>query len=194
MKVSAFSGESKEGTPFGDSIDCLWWPGEQSSKNGGGIARAWIEDPKVYPGTPMFRWWRYVPEGRAMATDSRFVKIVWCLLKMLATLCWLQVWKIWTQWQGLLSFPQRKNLRKSKKSSHTYINMKIQTYCNYTILIWMHPGRQNVHWTSVRFLSLSCSMLLRFDVSTCDFAQIDINEGKFKTTHFWTEISEYNHK
>ena len=65
---------------------------------------------------------------------------------------------------GFGKLSAKKNLRKSRKSSYTYIHMKMQTYCNYTILIWMHPGRQNVHWPSVRFLPLSCSMLLRSDV------------------------------
>ena len=50
-----------------------------------------------------------------------------------------------------------------KKSS--YICKKILKYCNYTILIWTPPSRQNVDWTYVRFVTLSCSVLLRCDVA-----------------------------
>ena len=37
--------------------------GGAESQEGGGIARAWIEDPNVYPGIPMPKEWRWVPEG-----------------------------------------------------------------------------------------------------------------------------------
>ena len=63
----------------------------QKSRNtiiaGGVIARVWIEDPMVYPGTQMPKRYRWVPDGTAMATDMPFVKIVWCLLIILATIC-----------------------------------------------------------------------------------------------------------
>ena len=56
MNVSAFSIEFKVGTPipYGDSIDCLYRLTRGAEpQEGGGLARAWIEDPKVYPGIPM---------------------------------------------------------------------------------------------------------------------------------------------
>ena len=70
-------------------------------QKGGGIARAWIEDPKVYPGIPMPQWWRWVPEGKLVATGGRFVKIVGFLLLILAKLCWLTSWKVLVWRQGL---------------------------------------------------------------------------------------------
>ena len=52
VNVSAFSVELKVGT----SIEDYRLPvvtGGADPQEGGGIARAWIEDPKVYPGIPM---------------------------------------------------------------------------------------------------------------------------------------------
>ena len=42
--------------------------GGAEPKEGGGIARACIEDPKVYPGIPIPQGWRWVPEGTAHST------------------------------------------------------------------------------------------------------------------------------
>ena len=62
MNVSAFSVEFKVGTPIGDyRLPVV--TGEAEPEEGGGIARAWIEDPKVYPGT------RYT--STAHSTDGR---------------------------------------------------------------------------------------------------------------------------
>ena len=47
-----------------------------------------------------------------------------------------------------------------------YMYIERHKYWNYIIVIWTHPGRQNVDWPSVRFLPLSCSMLPPFDVVT----------------------------
>ena len=58
-------------------------------QEGGGIAWAWIDEPKVYPGIPMPQWWRWVPKGTVVATGGRFVKIFGFLLLILAKLCWL---------------------------------------------------------------------------------------------------------
>ena len=49
--------------------------GGAEPQEGGGIARAWIEDPKVYPGIPMPQGWRWVTEGTVVATGNRFDKI-----------------------------------------------------------------------------------------------------------------------
>ena len=52
MNVSAFAVELKVGTPIGDyRLPVV--SGRAELQEGGGIARAWIEDPKVYPGIPM---------------------------------------------------------------------------------------------------------------------------------------------
>ena len=42
-------------------------------QEGGGIARAWIVDPKIYPGIPM-----PVSEGTMVAKGGRFIKILFC--------------------------------------------------------------------------------------------------------------------
>ena len=69
MNVSAFSVELKVGTPIGDyRLPVV--TGKEEPQEGGGIARAWIEDPKVYLG------WRWVPEGTVVATGGRFVKML----------------------------------------------------------------------------------------------------------------------
>ena len=52
MNVSAFSVELKVGTPIGDYRLPVVTGGAEPQE-GGGIARAWIEDPKVYRGIPM---------------------------------------------------------------------------------------------------------------------------------------------
>ena len=49
--------------------------GEAEPQDGGGIARAWIEVPKAYPGIPMPQGWGCVLEETVVATSGRFVKM-----------------------------------------------------------------------------------------------------------------------
>ena len=116
--------------------------------------------------------------GDSGGYSSCFVKIAWCLLIKLDVLCCLIFWAILAQWQDLVTFPQRKHHRKSKKSS--YIYMKMQKYCDYSILILNRPGRHNVDWPRARFLPLSSSMLLSCDVPPLWRFRNYINEGKTK--------------
>ena len=55
MNLSVFSVEFKVGTPIGYSIGYLYSLGGAESKEGGGIAQAWVADPKVYPGMSMLQ-------------------------------------------------------------------------------------------------------------------------------------------
>ena len=102
-------------------------------QEGGEIARAWIEDPKVYPGIQMPQWWRWVPKGTVVASGGRFVKILGFLLLILAKLCWLTSWKVLAWRQGLVSFPQ-KNTPTNLRSYQIYI--KMQKYCKFIIFIF----------------------------------------------------------
>ena len=92
--VSAFSVELKVGTPIRDSRLPVVTGGAEPQV-GGGIARAWIKDAKVYPGIPMPQWWRWVPEGTVVATGGRFVK----MFRILLLISWLTSWKVlaWRQ-------------------------------------------------------------------------------------------------
>ena len=47
------------GTPW--TTETLW---KAEPQEGSEIARAWIEDPMVYPGTPMPQCCRWVPRGQ----------------------------------------------------------------------------------------------------------------------------------
>ena len=143
--------------------------GVAETQEGGGITRTWIEDPMVYPGTPMPQWCRWVPERTAVATAAVFVKIVRCLLIILAALCCLCFCAILTQRQDLVSFPQRRHHRKSKKSS--YIYMKMPRYCNYTILMLTTRGRHNVDWPSARFYLFPVRRCYVFTLQRCDVSQ-----------------------
>ena len=73
--------------------------GRAEPEEGGEIARAWIEDPKVYPGIPMRKQWRRVPQGTVVAIGGRFVKILEFLLLILERLYRLTSWKVlaWRQ-------------------------------------------------------------------------------------------------
>ena len=53
MNVSAFSVELKVGTPVGVSYTLSVVTGGAEPQEGGGIARAWIVDPKIYRDIPM---------------------------------------------------------------------------------------------------------------------------------------------
>ena len=57
---------------------------------------------------------------------------------------------------------------------HTWKCKNLQL--NYSI--WTPPGRQNVDWPSVRFVPLSCSMLLSCDVASLWHFRNYINEGE----------------
>ena len=73
MNESAFSVELKTGTPNQSIYRLPVVSVEAESQEGGGIARAVIEDPKIYPGTPVPQWCRWVPEGTAVATAAVFL-------------------------------------------------------------------------------------------------------------------------
>ena len=49
--------------------------GGAEPQEGGGITRAVIEDPKIYPGTPLLQWCRWVPEETAVATAVVLLKL-----------------------------------------------------------------------------------------------------------------------
>ena len=49
--------------------------GVAEPQEGGGITRAVIEDPKIYPGTPVPQWCRWVPEETAVATAAVLLKL-----------------------------------------------------------------------------------------------------------------------
>ena len=77
-----------------------------------------------------------------------------------------------------------------------YIHTKAQ-------ILQLHNINLDASWSTEcrlthREIFISISFLL--DVANfrrrnlVSLLRIDINEGKFKTTPFWTEISEYNHK
>ena len=53
MNVSAFSVELKGGDAHWRLYRLPVVTGRAEPQEGGGIARAWIEDPKVYPSIPM---------------------------------------------------------------------------------------------------------------------------------------------
>ena len=81
------------------------------------------------------------------------------------------------KWQSLVNLPQRKHHKKYVFYTYTHENAKISPlhYFNFG-----PPGRKNVDWPSVRFLPVSCSMLLRCDFSALWRIRIYISEGKVK--------------
>ena len=119
----------------------------------------------------------------AMATDSRFVKIVWRLLIILGTLCWLTFWAILTQWYGLVRFSQRNHHTKSGKSSYIYIYIYIYAHENAKILqfhnCWL--GRLQVDRMSIDsawdFLLFPARCCYVATLESCEVVKIYINEG-----------------
>ena len=143
MNVSDFSVELKVETPIGDyRLPVV--TGRAEPQEGDGIARAWIEDPKVYPGIPMPQWWRLVPEGTVVATGARFVKtgarvfVVNTCQALLAHL--LESSGMRTRF-GKLS--TKKNTSTNLRSHQIYI--KIEKYCKFIIFIFF---MKVYFWTS----------------------------------------------
>ena len=84
---------------------------EAEPQEGGGIARAWIVDPKVYP-VYQCSMTMFMPEWTVVATGVRLVKILGFLLIILARFCWLTSWKVLEWRHSLVSFKQKKTPRK----------------------------------------------------------------------------------
>ena len=103
-------------TIFFNRIECedahwkLYWllivTGEAEPQEGGGIARAWIADPKVYPGIPMMV---LMPAATVVATCGRFVKM-WGVFFIVLTRALLAA--------ELVSFPQN-TTKKLKTTKYT---------------------------------------------------------------------------
>ena len=69
-------------------MDCLIVTEGAEPQEGGGIARAWVEDPKVYTGIPMPQWRRLCQRGQ-WRLQTAVLLIFGFLLIILARHCWL---------------------------------------------------------------------------------------------------------
>ena len=105
----------------------------------------------------MPQWWRWL----GTVVWLKFVR----LSIILGTHCWLTNWAILTQWHGMVRFTQKENTTKNLRILHIY-TWKCKNNAISHFLTGTPPGRQNVDWASLRFLTLSWSLLLRCDVGT----------------------------
>ena len=137
-------------------------------QKGAGIARAWIEDPMVYPvhqcpndgaGCRRFQPWLQ------SAVLLKLCGVWWLYLSCFAD-CYSG--QLRHSGRDLQAF-RKENHTKSKNSS--YIYMKMQTYCNNSILNSTPPRGHNVDWTSVRILPLCARGCYGAMLQRCDVAQ-----------------------
>ena len=91
-------------------INSTFWAEPQE---GGGIAQAWITDPKVYYGIVMPQKWCSGQRGQWWVPGTILLKFVWFLLIVLARFCWLITWEDLAFRQGSVSFSRfhKKNIK-----------------------------------------------------------------------------------
>ena len=136
--------------------------GGAEPQEGGGITRAVIEDPKIYPGTPVPQWCRWVPEETAVATAAVLLN---CMVFVDNT-CRALLPDFLGNSDTVTGFGNLSAKKTPQKMYEVFIHIHENAkYCDYSILILIPPGRHNVDWPSARFLPISCSTLLRFHVA-----------------------------
>ena len=148
------------------------------------------------PGSKV-RWYTPVhqcPNDGAGCLRDRYrhlVKIVLCLLIILATICWLKFWEIVIQWQSF----RKENITTNLRCLHTYT-------WKYKKILQLHHFNLDSSWSTEcrlnhrKFVPHSCSKLLRCDVAKFwKVSRIYINKGRIKTEqHLFGPISEFNHE